>query len=109
MKIDCGISQQESYKEMAASYEILFAGVKNQLPRAKVTSNCNIFGVDKSLFITKSANFMLNTTSTGSLVSRSFFKQISFTLNPLFSVASSIQGSSQVLPPATDSKRLSVT
>jgi len=27
--MDCGISQQESYKEMAASYEILFAGVKN--------------------------------------------------------------------------------
>jgi hypothetical protein len=91
MKIDCGISQQESYKEMAASYEIFFAGVKNQLPRAKVTSNCGIFGVDKSLFITKSADFMLN-TSTGSLVSRSFFKQISFTLNPLFSAASSIQG-----------------
>jgi hypothetical protein len=29
IRMDCGISQQESYKEMAASYEILFAGVKN--------------------------------------------------------------------------------
>jgi hypothetical protein len=81
-KLDCGISRQESHKK-TMNYEILFAGVQNQLAGAKITFNCDIFGVDEFLFITKSADFMLN-TGTGSLNSKTFFKQISFTLNSLF-------------------------
>jgi hypothetical protein len=49
---DCGIFRQESSKEMAENYEILFARAQNQLPGAKITRNSGILSVDRFIFFT---------------------------------------------------------
>jgi len=55
-----GIFRQESSKEVDVNYEILFARACNQLRMAKITRNCGIPGVDRLIFTTKLADFMLN-------------------------------------------------
>ena len=75
---------------MAVNYEILFTRAYNQLPIAKILSNCGVLGTNKFIFFTlptRLADYMLN-TDTSSLVSkRPFSDGFHFTLNSLLSVA----------------------
>ena len=52
--------RQESLKEMAVSYEILFARAQNQLLVAKISCNRGIFGIKKFTFFSQLADLMLN-------------------------------------------------
>jgi len=68
---DCGISRQESPKEMVSKKRNPFQhSVKSTTP-SQITSNCSIFVIDKLLFTPKLADFMLS-TGTPSLVGKCF-------------------------------------
>lgn len=76
METDWGILRQESSKEMAVNYEILFAGAYNQLPIARTSSDRGFFSTNKSILFTLftgSADYVLD-TDTSLLVSNRPFQ-----------------------------------
>ncbi len=82
-----GILRQESHKEMAMNYEILFVRAQNQLRVAGISLSGGTVDIKGSIFSLQSAGSLLN-TNISSRISERFFKQISFHAKFTFSAMS---------------------
>jgi len=68
-----GFSDRKATKKWSAKTKSFSPKAQNQLYRVKITCNCDIFGVNEFLSITKFADFILN-IDVLSLVSKRFFQ-----------------------------------